>query len=380
MLGSLGSCVLSSVSGWLSFKRVKPKNNKRSGLALTILAGGVILAIFGLLAIYDASVVEGYKDFSDKFHFVKQQAVWLVIGIVVSLFAAGFPLATLKKYSHVFLLGCLFLMVLVLIPGIGSKFLGARRWIIFGPIVIQPSELIKIALILYLARWLEVSRSLKQFLALLGLCLGLVMLQPDLGTGVVIVGTCFILYYLSGANLKDISIFMGLLVITMSVLVFASPYRMNRLKTFMDPTSDPLGASYHINQVLYGLGSGGLTGVGVGQSRQKFAYLPEATTDSIFVIIAEEFGFIGGAAVILGLVGLCLASLNIAAKTTDRFDKLLSSGVSLLFLTQIFVNLGAMTALMPLTGVPLPFISYGGSSLVTNFLSLGLLANVAKKL
>ncbi|KKP29238.1 MAG: Stage V sporulation protein E, partial [Candidatus Nomurabacteria bacterium GW2011_GWF1_31_48] len=295
MLGSLGSCVLSSVSGWLSFKRVKPKNNKRSGLALTILAGGVILAIFGLLAIYDASVVEGYKDFSDKFHFVKQQAVWLVIGIVVSLFAAGFPLATLKKYSHVFLLGCLFLMVLVLIPGIGSKFLGARRWIIFGPIVIQPSELIKIALILYLARWL----------------LGLVMLQPDLGTGVVIVGTCFILYYLSGANLKDISIFMGLLVITMSVLVFASPYRMNRLKTFMDPTSDPLGASYHINQVLYGLGSGGLTGVGVGQSRQKFAYLPEATTDSIFVIIAEEFGFIGGAAVILGLVGLCLASLNI---------------------------------------------------------------------
>ncbi|KKT34467.1 MAG: Stage V sporulation protein E [Candidatus Collierbacteria bacterium GW2011_GWA1_44_12] len=252
MLGSLGSCVLSSVSGWLSFKRVKPKNNKRSGLALTILAGGVILAIFGLLAIYDASVVEGYKDFSDKFHFVKQQAVWLVIGIVVSLFAAGFPLATLKKYSHVFLLGCLFLMVLVLIPGIGSKFLGARRC--------------------------EVSRSLKQFLALLGLCLGLVMLQPDLGTGVVIVGTCFILYYLSGANLKDISIFMGLLVITMSVLVFASPYRMNRLKTFMDPTSDPLGASYHINQVLYGLGSGGLTGVGVGQSRQKFAYLPEATT------------------------------------------------------------------------------------------------------
>ena len=212
----------------------------------------MILAIFGLLAIYDASVVEGYKDFSDKFHFVKQQAVWLVIGIVVSLFAAGFPLATLKKYSHVFLLGCLFLMVLVLIPGIGSKFLGARRWIIFGPIVIQPSELIKIALILYLARWLEVSRSLKQFLALLGLCLGLVMLQPDLGTGVVIVGTCFILYYLSGANLKDISIFMGLLVITMSVLVFASPYRMNRLKTFMDPTSDPLGASYHINQVRCG--------------------------------------------------------------------------------------------------------------------------------
>ncbi len=359
---------------------MRPASPKKSRLALTIIFGGVLLALFGLLAIYDASVVEGYKDFSDKFHFVKQQGVWLLLGIVTALVTAAFPLSILKKYSHIFLLVCLFLMVVVLIPGIGSKFLGARRWIVLGPIVIQPSELIKIALVLYLARWLEIQRSLQHFLALLGLCLGLVMLQPDLGTGVIIVGTCFIMYFLSGANLKDISIFMLLLGVVMSILVLASPYRLNRLKTYMDPTSDPLGASYHINQILYGLGSGGLTGVGLGQSRQKFAYLPEATTDSIFVIIAEEFGFIGGAVVILGLVALCLASLNIAAKTTDRFDKLLSSGVSLLFLTQIFVNLSAMTAIMPLTGVPLPFISYGGSSLVTNFLSLGLLANVAKKL
>jgi len=338
------------------------------------------LAFFGLLAIYDASVIEGFKDFSDKFHFVKQQAVWLGIGIVASVFAASFPLDILKKYSHILLLGCLFLMVIVLIPGVGSKFLGARRWLIVGPIVIQPSELIKIALVLYLARWLEIPRSLKQFLALLGLCLGLIMLQPDLGTGTIMIGTSFILYYLSGARLKDISIFLLLLMITMSILVLASPYRLNRLKTFMDPTSDPLGSSYHINQILYGLGSGGWAGVGLGQSRQKFAYLPEATTDSIFVIIGEEFGFVGASIVILGMVGLCFISLNIATKTTDRFDKLLSSGVSLLFLTQIFVNLSAMTALMPLTGVPLPFISYGGSSLVTNFISLGLLANVAKKI
>lgn len=353
---------------------------KKSRLALSIIIGGILLALFGLLAIYDASVVEGYKDFADKFHFVKQQAVWLVIGIGTALVASSIPLSLLKKYSHIFLLICLFLMIVVLVPGIGSKFLGARRWIVMGPIVIQPSELIKIALIMYLAKWLEVPRDLKQFLALLGLCLGLVMLQPDLGTGVIIVGTCFAIYYLSGANTRDISIFIMLLFLAMSVLIIASPYRFNRLKTFMDPTSDPLGASYHINQILFGLGSGGLTGVGVGQSRQKFAYLPEATTDSIFVIIAEEFGFIGGTFVIISLIALCIASLKVASRSNDRFDKLLSSGVSLLFLTQILVNLSSMTALMPLTGVPLPFISYGGSSLVTNFLSLGLLANVAKKL
>ena len=353
---------------------------KKPRLALTILIGGIALAFFGLLAIYDASVVEGYKDFSDKFHFVKQQSVWLIIGIVVSLITANLPLNLLKKYAPIFLLTCLVLMVLVLIPGVGSKFMGARRWIVIGPIVIQPSELIKIALVLYLAHWLEVPRELSRFLVLLGVCLGLVMLQPDLGTGLVIVGTCSLLYYISGARLKDISIFLIMLFLTISALVLLSPYRFNRLKTFMDPTQDPLGTSYHINQVLFGLGSGGLSGVGIGQSRQKFAYLPEATTDSIFVIIAEEFGFVGGAVLIIGLIALCLASLRVAQKSDNRFDKLLSCGVSLLFLTQILVNLSSMVALVPLTGVPLPFISYGGSSLVTNFMSLGLLINVAKKI
>ena len=359
---------------------MRSSTSRKSKLALSIIIGGSLLALFGLLAIYDASVVEAYKDFSDKFHFAKQQATWLVIGIASSLVVMNIPLSLIRRYAHIFLLIGFALMVLVLIPGIGSKFLGARRWIIFGPVVIQPSELIKIALVIYLARWLEVERSLKHFLALLGLCLGLVMLQPDLGTSLIIVGTCFVLYYISGARSKDISLFLLSLSLVMSILVVASPYRLNRLKTFMDPTTDPLGASYHINQVLFGLGSGGLTGVGLGQSRQKFAYLPEATTDSIFVIIAEEFGFIGSSLVIISLLGLCAASFKIALLATDRFDKLLSSGISLMFLTQIIVNLGAMTALIPLTGVPLPFISYGGSSLVTNFLSLGLLANVAKKI
>jgi len=231
-------------------------------------------------------------------------------------------------------------MVLVLIPGIGSKLLGARRWIIFGPIVIQPSELLKISLIIYLSGWLEKQRELFHFLSLIGVCLALIMLQPDLGTSLIVLGASFMVYYLSGAPIKNILLFSGTLLIAVLALILLSPYRMNRIKTFLDPTSDPLGRSYHINQVLYGIGSGGLSGVGLGRSRQKYAFLPEATTDSIFVIIAEEFGFLGSTLVIGFLVYLVLASFKVAILSKDKFCKLLSSGVSLLFLVQIFVNLG----------------------------------------
>lgn len=348
-------------------------------LPLTIFFIGFVVASFGLLAIYDASVIDAFRTFNDKFHYVKQQFVWLVLGLVAASLTSHIPVSWLKKYAPLFYGITLVAMVAVLIPGIGSKLLGARRWIIIGPAVFQPSELLKITLAIYLARWLESEKTIKQFLLLLALNLGLVMLQPDLGTAIIIVGVAFMIYYLSGANTKQIFTFSLLLALAISVLVLVSPYRLNRLKTFMDPTSDPLGSSYHINQVIYGLGSGGFNGVGLGRSRQKYAYLPEATTDSIFVIIAEEFGFVGSTLLILVLVALPLASFRVSMNVTDKFDKLLASSISLLFLIQIFVNLCSMVALIPLTGVPLPFISYGGSSLVTNFIALGLLINISKR-
>lgn len=341
---------------------------------------GIGIALIGLLAIYDASVVDAFKSFNDKFHYIKQQGAWLVIGILVALITSNIPISLIKKYTPAFFIISLILMFVVLIPGISPKLMGARRWIVLGPIVLQPSELIKISLILYLAKWLEVPRDLKQFLALLGLIMALIMLQPDLGTGIIVTMTCFILYFIAGAPMKDISTFIILSVVAVGILIVSSPYRMDRLKTYMDPTNDPLGASYHINQILYGLGSGGLTGVGIGKSRQKFAYLPEATTDSIYVIIAEEMGFIGGTILILAMVIMTMFSFKVSLLVNDRFDKLMSCGVSLLFLNQIFINLSSMTAIVPLTGVPLPFISYGGSSLVTNFLALGLLINAAKRI
>lgn len=356
--------------------RLKGSHNR---LPTSILLAGIVVACFGLIAIYNASVVDAFRTFNDKFHYVKQQSIWIVIGIVVALITANIPMQLFKKYAHVLYGISLVLMVAVLIPGIGSKLLGARRWIDIGFTVIQPSELMKITLAIYLAKWLEQDRSLKHFLALLGLNVVLIMLQPDLGTAIITVGVSFMIYYLSGAKIKEILTFIAIIGIALGSLIVLSPYRMERVKTFMDPTSDPLGASYHINQVLYGLGSGGVSGVGLGKSRQKYAYLPEATTDSIFVIIAEEFGFLGGSLFILSMVGLLMFSFKVALNVHDKFDKLLSSSISLLFLIQIFVNLSAMVALVPLTGVPLPFISYGGSSLVTNFIALGLLINISKR-
>ena len=349
-------------------------------LPLTILLAGILLAGFGLLAIYDASVIDAFRTFGDKYHYVKQQALWIFLGVLVAVITSFIPIALLKKYASIIYGFTLLLMVLVLIPGIGSKFLGARRWIDLGFMVIQPSELLKISLAIYLSRWLETDRDLKQFLFLLGLNVALIMLQPDLGTALITVGMTFMVYYLSGAKLKEIFIFSGILLVAITGLIFLSPYRLDRVKTFMDPTTDPLGSSYHINQVLYGLGSGGFSGVGLGQSRQKYAYLPEATTDSIFAIIAEEFGFLGSSIFIIILLGLLMFSFKVSLNVTDKFDKLLSSSISLLFLIQILVNLSSMVALVPLTGVPLPFISYGGSSLVTNFIALGLLINIAKRL
>lgn len=348
-------------------------------LASYILLSGVLISLFGLLAIYDASIVDAYKTFNDKYHYLKQQTSWLLIGIIASLIISKFPVAFLKKISPLLLVGSLVLMILVLIPGIGSKFLGARRWLILGPIVIQPSEILKISLILYLAHWLEKPKEIGQFIFLIISCLILIMLQPDLGTAIIIVGSTFLMYYLSGASIKHIFYFALILLTAVTMLILLSPYRMERVKTFLDPTSDPLGSSYHINQILYGIGSGGLTGVGLGMSRQKYAFLPEATTDSIFVIIAEEVGFLGSLIAILVLVFMIISSFRVATSVKDKFDIFLASGISLLFLVQTFVNLGSMVALVPLTGVPLPFISYGGSSLVSNFIALGFLINVARR-
>lgn len=338
----------------------------------------LLLSSVGLILIYEASVVEAFTQFDDKFHFVKRQFLWLLAGLTIFLVTSRLNLKFIKKITPFLFAASLLSLILVLIPGLGLKLQGARRWLDLGLFSFQPSEFLKIGLILYLSLWLEKKQDFGRFLIIVGTCLLLLMLQPDLGTTIIVGSTAFIIYYLSGAPINKLLSLFAISSLVGLVLIITSPYRLNRVHTFLDPTADPLGRGYHINQVLLSLGSGGWTGVGLGRSLQKYSYLPEATTDSIFAILAEELGFIGGVIFIILLFGFCYQCFIISASVKDRFAGLVAGGISGLLTVQIFVNLAAMVALVPLTGVPLPFISYGGSSLITTFAALGILKLTSK--
>ncbi len=338
----------------------------------------LIISVVGIIAVYNASVIESFNNFQEKYHFARQQLVWVGLGWVAMIGVSRLRIEFIQKNTQIIMFICLTLLVLVLIPGIGLKLQGSRRWLDFGFTILQPSEPFKLALVLYLSTWLTNSRSIQQFSILVLIIMTLLLLQPDLGTAIVLVTTSFVMYYLSGVSIKKLLVTIVGISILVALLIALSPYRTERVKTFLDPTTDQSGRSYHINQVLLSLGSGGVWGVGIGRSIQKHQYLPEATTDSIFAVIGEEMGFVGGVFIILFFLLLTLYGYKIALSTNNLTKKLMASGISTLLFTQTFINLSAMVALVPLTGVPLPFISYGGSSVVTSFLALGLLINIAK--
>lgn len=348
------------------------------GFDYVLLTVVVILVLFGMLMVYDASVVEAFRVFSDKFYFARLQAQWAVVGIIGLGLASVIPLKLVKRGALPFLLLSLVLLVAVAIPGLGQEVQGARRWLNVGGVTIQPSELVKLSVVIYLSHWLSKPRSASHFLMLVGLIVLLVMAQPDLGTSVVVTATAMGMYFLSGAPVGTLVLLGVAGAAAGFLLIFTSAYRKQRLLTFLDPSSDPLGASYHIRQILIALGSGGLLGVGIGRSRQKFEYLPEATTDSIFAVMAEEIGFVGGAILIGLFVLLVLRGFRIARAARNPFSQLLAGGITLWIGVQAFLNIATMVALVPLTGVPLPFISYGGSSLITLLTGVGLLLNVSR--
>ncbi|MBU1084749.1 MAG: putative lipid II flippase FtsW [Candidatus Beckwithbacteria bacterium] len=338
----------------------------------------IFLTLFGIIMVYNASVFESYQLFSDKYHFLKLQAIWSALGFLGLCATTFISLDFVKKISPLALLINIILLIIVLIPGLSDKSFGARRWISIAGFNLQPTELIKLVLSIYLAAWLAKKRNFLPFLAILGFILGLIMLQPDLGTSIVIILIGVIVYYISGAKLTHL-IITGLIGGLSGIgLILSSPYRKARLLTFFDPSADPLGSSYHITQALIAIGSGGLWGLGLGQSRQKYQFLPQVTTDSIFAIISEEIGFIGASLLILALFAFIQRGFRIASRAKDDFSKLLAVGISGWIGIQTIINLGAMLALLPLTGVPLPFISYGGSSMIVILTGVGLLLNISR--
>lgn len=354
---------------------------EKSKFDLWLLFCVLALTCFGILMVYDASSVSAFRDFGDKYHFLKEQARWGLVGLVSLGFASRFDYRRFYSLSPLLLLGVIFLLAAVFIPGLGIRTYGASRWLDLRFFSFQPSELVKLVLVIYLAAWFSTPEKgrLWAFLLLSGIILSLIILQPDMGTAIILALIALVLYFLSGAPLWHFALLAPLGIILGGVLVKIAPYRLQRVLTFLNPMREPLGASYHLRQILIALGLGGFWGQGLGQSRQKYEYLPESMTDSIFAIIGEELGFFGAGILILVLLFIIWRGFKLAFRAPDKFGKLLAAGITSWLGIQTFVNLSAMVSLIPLTGVPLPFISYGGSSLVVALFGVGILLNISQQ-
>lgn len=358
-------------------KKLKARLVSSLGFDRRLLFTVLALVVFGVVMVANASVVDATRTFGDELFFAKRQVFRTVGGLFLLFLLSRIPYQIWNRLALPIFAVTVLLLMAVLIPGVGSEALGARRWINLGFIDLQPAELAKLSLCIYLAHLFSKRLALIPFLFALFLVVSLVMLEPDMGTGVIIVLLSGVIYFASGAMLSYLLALIPVGLITGAILILTSEYRRERFLTFLNPSSDPLGTSYHIRQVLIALGSGGIFGLGLGQSRQKYLFLPEPATDSIFAIIGEELGFVGGLAVIILFTYLVWRGLSIAANTRDPFGRLLAVGITSWIGIQAFINLSAMVALVPLTGVPLPFLSYGGSALIFNLAAMGILLNIS---
>ena len=342
------------------------------------------MSIIGLIMIYSSSYVFSEYKFNNPYKYLLQQSVFLIIGIILMIIISKIDYNIYKKYANTFLGICFLLLVLVLIPGVGSIRNGSRSWFGILGFGFQPSELSKIALIIFTSKYLSNNDYLKRstfkfmmpILSIILLFFGIIMLEPDFGTCMVIVISLIGLIFISGT---DISIFikLGILgIIGIIVLVLIAPYRLDRIISFINPWSDPLGSGFQMIQSLYAIGPGGLIGLGFLNSRQKHFYLPEPQTDFIFSIIAEEFGFIGSLILISLFIILYYYLIKKAINTSNLFGKYLVFGFTFLLLFQTLLNLCVVVGLVPITGVTLPFISYGGSSLIVSMISIGIILSI----
>lgn len=345
------------------------------------------LLVFGLVMISSAGIAYSRSRFGDSYFFFKHQLFFGVLPGLLALFITQkINYNFWRSISFSFFLLSIIFLVLVFIPGVGSKIYGASRWIQLGSFSFQPSEMLKLSIIIYLAAWLEnrVERvkdfyeGLVPFLAIIGAVSFLLIKQPDMGTLGVIILISMSIFFVSGAKFSHLAVIGISGFFALLTLIKFESYRMNRLLVFMHPELDPRGIGYQINQALLAIGSGGVLGVGLGHSLQKFNYLPEPVGDSIFAIIGEELGLVGGMILVALFVMFAMRGLRIANKAPDRFSQLVACGIISWIIFQAFINIAAISGLIPLTGIPLPFISYGGTSLVFLMVGIGILLNISK--
>ena len=346
----------------------------------------ISLSLFGIVMIYSASSIWALYKFHDSFKFVKSQILFLIISLIVCYFLSKKDYKVYKQKANLILFICFFLLVLVLIPGIGKIRNGSRSWFGIGGFGIQPSEFAKLGLIIYVAKYLagnnkiifDIKKGVLPILLVILLFFLLIMLEPDFGTAIVTVLSLLIMIFISGVK---ISFFVkcGIIgLIGISFLIMIAPYRMERIISFLNPWHDPLGSGYQIIQSLYAIGPGGLLGQGFLQSRQKQFYLPEPQTDFIFSIISEEFGFLAILLISFFFVLIFYRIIRISLKCDNLFGKYLSIGLGCEIIIQAILNIFVVVGLLPVTGVTLPFLSYGGSSLLTSFISIGIILNISK--
>jgi len=349
------------------------------GLIIIIFA----LLILGLIILFSASFVVSYEDRgSSSYYFLHQLIYGAGIGLIAFLVFQRINYRFWKKFALILFFISLVLLVLVFVPGLGYSHAGAQRWIAIGDVSFQPSEFLKLAFVIYLAAFFSKKEcyfnTLIPFLALMAVIGGLMAFQSDAGTLALIAIVGFIIYFLSGARFYQLAVIVFCYGAAFFALIKFFPHRMARFITFFNPSIDPQGISYQINQALLAIGSGGLFGVGLGHSQQKYNYLPEPIGDSIFAIAAEEIGFIGVLILVILFLFLAFKGLRIAKKTSDDFGKLLAIGITSWLVIQALINITAITGLIPLTGIPLPFVSYGGSALIVALAGAGILVNISK--
>ena len=352
-----------------------------------LLLAVIAIIIFGIIMIYSASSIWAEYKYQDPFKFVKAQSAFFLLGLLCIFIISKLDINILYKKANLILLICFILLVLVLIPGIGSIRNGSRSWFGIGSLGIQPSEFAKLGLIIYVAKYLannrkiikDVKKGVLPILLVIGVFFVLIMLEPDFGTAMVIVLTLVVMIFISGVKLSFF-IKVGLLGLLGIVgLIIIAPYRMERIVSFLNPWVDPLGSGYQIIQSLYAIGPGGLLGQGFLNSHQKQFYLPEPQTDFIFSIISEEFGFLGILIVTSFIAFIFYRIIKITLKENNLFKKYLAFGLGFGIIIQSLLNIAVVIGLIPVTGVTLPFLSYGGSSLLISMISIGIILNISKE-
>ncbi|PID51847.1 MAG: putative lipid II flippase FtsW [Candidatus Moraniibacteriota bacterium] len=354
-------------------------------LLFGIVAG---LTFFGVLMIASAGIVYADVRFDDPYFFFKRQIIGVTLGFIAMIVLSKVDYHIFRRWAFWIFVGSIGLLVLALLPNVGSEAYGASRWISVGPISFQPSEAMKLAVILYISAWCagkgkkiitDIKEGLMSFICILGFACILVLMQPDVGTTGMIVFIALLIFYLAGARMVHVISIVGGGFVSLVILVLIAPYRMARFTAFLNPEADPQGTGYQIQQALIAIGSGGVFGLGLGHSNQKGLYLPEPVGDSIYAIIAEELGFIGAVALLVIFFLFAWRGMKISTVAPDVFGKLIAGGITVWVVGQALLNIAAITALVPLTGIPLPFISYGGTSIVFTLASVGILLNISKQ-